>query len=80
MYKFQLLVFLLTRGLEPGSAFDLSLSDQDMNTIIVESPTGINLESPGGIIADTSFNMVYTKNPVFNWNKGYSNYCKPKRY
>ena len=58
------------------SKFDLSLSDQDINTTIVESPTGINLESPGGIIADTSFNIVYTKYPVFNWNKGYCLNCE----
>jgi len=69
-YRFEIKVF------SGSSKFDLSLSDQDMNTIIVESPTGINLESPGGIIADTSFNMVYTKNPVFNWNKGYCLNCE----
>ena len=43
---------------------------------IVESPTGVDLESPGGIIADTSFNIVYTKYPVFNWNKGYCLNCE----
>ena len=59
-----------------SSKFDLALSDQDMNTIIVESPTGLNLESPGGSIADTSFNIVYNKYPVFNWNKGYCLNCE----
>ena len=64
-YQFEIRVF------SGQSKFDLSLSDQDIKTTIVESPTGVDLESPGGIIADTSFNIVYTKYPVFNWNKGY---------
>ena len=69
-YQFEIKIF------SGQSKIDLSLSDQDINTTIVESPTGINLESPGGIIADTSFNIVYTKYPVFNWNKGYCLNCE----
>lgn len=46
---------------------DLSLSDQESKTIIVQIPSGINLESPGGDVADTLFNVVYTTYPVFNW-------------
>ena len=69
-YQFELKVF------SGSSKFDLTLSDQDMNTIIVESPTGLNLESPGGSIVDTSFNIVYNKYPVFNWNKGYCLNCE----
>ena len=69
-YQFEIRVF------SGQSKFDLSLSDQDIKTTIVESPSGINLESPGGIIADTSFNIVYTKYPVFNWNKGYCLNCE----
>jgi len=69
-YQFELKIF------SGSSKFDLTLSDQDMNTIIVESPTGLNLESPGGSIVDTSFNIVYSKYPVFNWNKGYCLNCE----
>ncbi|MEE8437290.1 MAG: hypothetical protein V3S22_03005 [Candidatus Neomarinimicrobiota bacterium] len=46
---------------------DMSLTDQDQKTIIVQRPSGLSLESPGGEIADTSFNLVYTTYPVFNW-------------
>ena len=68
-YRFELKLFSGT------SEFDLSLSDQDSKTIIVESPSGVNLESPGGELADTSFNMVYTAYPIFNWNKGFCRNC-----
>ena len=44
--------------------------------MIVESPSGINLESPGGALADTSFNVVYTSYPVFNWSKGSCRNCE----
>ena len=54
----------------------MGLTDQDSKTIIVESTTGVNLESPGGMLADTSFNMVYTTYPVFNWNKGNCRNCE----
>ena len=69
-YQFEIRVY------SGQSKFDLSLSDQDIKTTIVESPTGVDLESPGGIIADTSFNVAYTKYPVFNWNKGYCLNCE----
>ncbi|MGY8781032.1 MAG: hypothetical protein ACKVJJ_05155 [Fidelibacterota bacterium] len=59
-----------------SSKFDVSLSDLESKTILVESPTGINLESPGGELADTSFNIVYTTYPVFNWNKGVCRNCE----
>ena len=39
---------------------DLSLTSSDDETIIVEAPSGVNLESPGGSLADTSFNVIYT--------------------
>jgi hypothetical protein len=59
-----------------SSKFDLFLSDQDSKTILVESPSGVNLESPGGELADTLFNMVYSTYPLFNWNKGYCQNCE----
>ena len=57
------------------SEFDVSLTAQDSKSIIVESPSGINLESPGGVLPDTLFNAIYTTYPVFNWNKGNCNNC-----
>ncbi len=69
-YRFELKVFSGT------SSSNRVLTDQDSKTIIVESTTGVNLESPGGMLADTSFNMVYTTYPVFNWHKGNCRNCE----
>jgi hypothetical protein len=69
-YRFELKVFSGT------SSSNVVLTDQDSKTIIVESTTGVNLESPGGMLANTSFNMVYTTYPVFNWNKGNCRNCE----
>ena len=33
------------------------------------------MESPGGSLADTTFNIVYTTLPSFNWNKGFCSNC-----
>jgi len=68
-YRFELKLY---SGL---SEFDVTLTDQDSKTIIVESPSGINLESPGGVLSDTLFNSIHTTYPVFNWNKGNCNNC-----
>jgi len=68
-YRFELKLY---SGL---SEFDVLLTSQDSKSIIVESPSGINLESPGGILSDTLFNSIYTTYPVFNWNKGNCNNC-----
>ncbi|MBT3662092.1 MAG: hypothetical protein HN927_08615 [Candidatus Marinimicrobia bacterium] len=69
-YKFELNIY------SGATQSDLSLSDSRSKTIFVESSSGINLESPGGELADTSFNMVYTTYPIFNWNKGYCRNCE----
>jgi len=68
-YRFEL---SLSAGI---SEFDLSFSDEKIETIIVESPSGVNLESPGGLLADTTFNIVYSTLPSFNWNKGFCTNC-----
>ena len=68
-YRFELKIY---SGL---SEFDVLLTSQDSKSIIVESPSGINLESPGGVLSDTLFNSIYTTYPVFNWNKGNCNNC-----
>ena len=69
-YRFELKLY------SGSSEADLSLSDQDSKSMIVESPSGINLESPGGALADTSFNVVYTTYPIFNWSKGSCRNCE----
>ena len=69
-YRFELKIF------SGPSANDLTLTDQDSKTIIMESTTGVNLESPGGALADTLFNTVYSTYPVFNWNKGNCRNCE----
>jgi len=55
-----------------NSETDLSLTDEQSHTITIRTPTGITLESPGGALADTSQNVLYTLYPVFNW---YSQPC-----
>ena len=69
-YKFELNVY------SGATQSDLSLSDSRSKTIFVESSSGINLESPGGELADTSFNLVYSTYPIFNWNKGFCRNCE----
>jgi len=62
----------------------LSSSDQilasDSKTIIVETPSSIDLESPGGIISDTTSNVIYTTFPLFQWyaqtGSGYNTYIR----
>ena len=38
----------------------------DFKTIVVETPSSIDLESPGGILSDTTNNVIYTTFPYFN--------------
>jgi hypothetical protein len=39
----------------------------DAKTIVVQSPVSISLEYPGGVLADTLDNVVYTTFPIFQW-------------
>jgi len=68
-YRFELKIY------SGSSEFDIQLTDQDSKTIIVESSSGVNLESPGGELSDSLFNVVYTPYPIFNWNKGNCKNC-----
>ncbi|MBT4785238.1 MAG: hypothetical protein HOO21_07775 [Candidatus Marinimicrobia bacterium] len=68
-YRFELNIY------SGSSEFDIQLTDQDSKTIIVESSSGVNLESPGGELSDSLFNVVYTPYPIFNWNKGNCKNC-----
>jgi hypothetical protein len=65
-----------TFEIELYSGPDLALSGHEIKTIVVQTPVGINLESPGGELADTSFNVVYTTYPIFNWYSSSCNNCK----
>lgn len=55
-----------------SSEDDLSMTDTEDITIVVESPTYISLESPGGALADTSMNEIYNTFPFFMW---YPQFC-----
>ncbi len=59
----------LWSGVNPNN---LSLTDEETKEIVIHSPVSISLESPGGALADTLNNMVYTTYPIFNW---YSESC-----
>ena len=68
-YRFELKIY------SGSSEFDIQLTEQDSKTIIVESSSGVNRESPGGELSDSLFNVVYTPYPIFNWNKGICMNC-----
>ena len=57
----------------------LSDNDQvlasDSRTFLVESPSFISLESPGGALSDTLDNVVYSIFPIFQWNSQSCNGC-----
>ena len=62
----------------------LSENDQvlasDSKTIVVQSPTSIDLETPGGVLSDTTNNIIYTSFPVFQWfsqtGSGYNTFIR----
>ena len=47
----------------------------DSTSFIVESPSSISLESPGGQLADTLDNVIYTTYPTFQWFSEVCNSC-----
>lgn len=49
------------------SPTDLVLSDEVTETLLVTTPTSLNLISPGGALEDTSQNVVFTPYPIFQW-------------
>jgi len=57
---------------------DLPLTDTEEMTIVVESPSYINLESPGGALADTSLNEIYNTFPLFIWYPQFCSQCDMK--
>jgi hypothetical protein len=46
----------------------LALIEHDSRNIVVQTPTAITLESPGGNVEDTTQTVVYTTYPFFNWS------------
>jgi len=57
----------------------LSENDQvlatDSRTFLVQSPSSIALESPGGALSDTLDNIVYSTFPIFQWSSQSCNGC-----
>ena len=47
----------------------------ETRTIIVESPSAINLEYPGGALSDTSSTEVFTTYPLLVWSSSSCNRC-----
>ena len=67
----------------------LSENDQilaaDSKTIVIESPTSIELESPGSAsLSDTTNNVIYTSFPVFQWysqtGSGYNTFIRVAQF
>jgi hypothetical protein len=46
---------------------DLTLTDSESYSTVIESASYINLESPGGELSDTTLTEVYTTFPLFVW-------------
>ena len=49
--------------------------ESDSASVIVDSPSSISLESPGGQLADTLDNVIYTTYPTFQWFSEVCNSC-----
>lgn len=60
-------------GLPGGST---KITNEVTKTIDVRSPNSIQLQSPGGALADTVQNVIYTTFPLFMWNTDLCNSCK----
>ena len=57
----------------------LSENDQvlasESRTFLIQSPSSIILESPGGALADTADNVIYSTFPIFQWSSQGCNGC-----
>ena len=49
---------------------DMSLVFDDSKTFVIQSQVPITLETPGGSLADTTENLLYTNFPIFQWSSG----------
>ena len=61
-YSFELTV---SAGYEPDA---LTIAAEESKTIVVSTPVSITLENPGGALADTLDNLLYTTFPIFQWH------------
>ncbi len=60
-----------------GSSEDnLTLTDSETINIVVESPSYISLESPGGALEDTSLTEIYSTYPLFIWSPQICSQCE----
>ena len=68
---------IVTMGRLPDGIYEFSIKLSDFSTgqsdiirtetINITTPTSLNLLYPGGILSDTTQNLVYTPYPVFQW-------------
>jgi hypothetical protein len=49
---------------------NLSSVFNDSKTFVIQSQTPISLEYPGGVLSDTTDNILYTSFPIFQWSSG----------
>ncbi len=54
----------------------LTLTDSETINIVVESPSYISLESPGGALEDTSLTEIYNTYPLFIWSPQFCSQCE----
>ena len=47
---------------------NLKLTDTESYSTVIRSPAYVNLESPGGELADTTLTEIYNSFPLFVWN------------
>ena len=60
-----------------GSSEDnLALTDSENINLVVESPSYISLESPGGALEDTSLTEIYNTYPLFIWYPQFCSQCE----
>ena len=49
---------------------DMTMVFDDSKTFVIQSQVPITLETPGGSLADTTENLLYTNFPIFQWSSG----------
>ena len=62
-YTFRLLV----RSGPSSDEGSLIVTDEVIETIVVTTPTSLNLLGPGGALADSSQNVIFSPYPIFQW-------------
>ncbi|MBC8400270.1 MAG: hypothetical protein H8E14_02145 [Candidatus Marinimicrobia bacterium] len=64
---------LTVKSARPGAA--TRLTDEVIKIVDIRTPTSIQLQSPGGALADTNLNVIYTTYPMFLWSTDQCNTC-----